>query len=165
MSLELVAVIICDTCGLRAVSSPCHKFTQGGWWAGKHRQALEKMGWFTLDRGQYHKQAHYCPKCADKPMAPIKGPPRWKGPEITDPVRAALTSGFIEPRCWKVWVLLNGADRLTMGSLGSVHTTDEGRVLQWNVRGKRKPIAQTDIEGWISNEDLKEILGFQPQVP
>ena len=32
----------------------------------------EKKGWITISRGMYNTQGHYCPKCADRPIKPIK---------------------------------------------------------------------------------------------
>lgn len=161
MSLEAIATIICDNCGVRLASKPCDRFTYCGRFAGEHKQDLVKTGWLIVSRGRFHSEAHYCPACADKPTKPLKGKPRWKGPEVTEEISNAL-----QPTCTipnrKVWLLVSGEKCLFIGSQ-CTFIGESGMLIQWHLRHRKKAVTSESIIGWIGNKELVAILGHQPK--
>ncbi len=158
MSLELIATIICDGCGERATSESENKFGNSKWFATWHKAELEKAGWVTVSRGRYHTEAHCCPKCADKPLKPIKGKPRWKGPEVTEQIRKVLHPRLTIPDKRSVWVLAEGKKRLTIGRPCRVHS-GAGSSTYWQLKGHRKHFLNGQITGWIHNHELTALIG------
>lgn len=154
MSLEAVATIICDNCGKRSVSTPYARFTECGWFAGKHKRELTEAGWMIASRGRFYPEAHYCPDCADKPVKPLKGNPRWKGPEITPAITEALQPVCLMPEDKTVWVMIGSP---------CLFVSNEGGRVQWSIRHRSKTFQKEEFSGWIDNASLKEILGFQPK--
>jgi len=71
MSIEIIATMICDTCGAMLVSTPVTAASraQQAYWEVK-REA-KRLGWTTISRGRYHTPTHYCRECLDKPMKPV----------------------------------------------------------------------------------------------
>lgn len=165
MSLEIIATIICDTCGIRRPSETGNTIGGAKWLVQEHRSALEKSGWHTMPRGKFHTPAHYCPDCTDKPMRPIKGKPRWKGPLVTDAIRSALKPACEIPERGGVWVLIVFGNRLTIASpCKCIGFGDGGTKIVYNLRGRRKPVTKDQIMGWITHKELSEIIGEQPDL-
>jgi hypothetical protein len=91
MSLEIKAVLKCDGgCGEEIASEPEHRKTYAGFVAWRVERVALTKGWITVNRGRYHTPAHYCAKCADKPVKPI---PRKKNPPLPPPLPTKM-SGF-----------------------------------------------------------------------
>jgi hypothetical protein len=162
MSLEVIATIICDNCGERASSESCDRFTECGWFAGSHKRDLtEKKGWFTLNRGRFYPEAHYCPKCKDGAVKPLKGNPRWKGPEATEQISNSLQPACLLPDDHSVWILVENEKRLRIGSPCKIYMGDTISI-RYGVRHSEKTFRPEQIVGWIENKELIAMLGSQP---
>lgn len=161
MSLELLASLVCDICGAQEVSEVESRFTAGSYLATRHKRSMEKVGWMTINRGRYHREAHCCPSCIDKPLPKLKGTPRWKGPEVSEVISGALQPLCLIPDNHSVWVLIENEKRLSIGSPCKM-ITEEKVWCQWQIRYRKKIFQRDQITGWIGNKELVAILGRQP---
>lgn len=84
--MRIEARMECDGGGcdetLRA--EPEHRATYAKQTVWNVKTLAENAGWLTVNRGRYHTETHYCPKCADAgtaPPIPRKNPPALVMPE------------------------------------------------------------------------------------